>query len=162
MTKLVRIIGRAFAALVLLFHWGGTAAHAGPTVYTAGYLLQDRKTRAFYLEGATLTFLGDGIHHSLAKSIAVSEGTVYTLGSWLDETRKEYIPCYWVGTKRVDLDDGTRTGSALGIAVSEGTVYTAGSWYDGTRYILCYWVGTTRVDLDHGKHAGEALAIAVP
>jgi hypothetical protein len=70
-----------------------------------------------YWTGTTKTDLaGDGTHDASVSSIYVSEGTVYTAGSYNNGTIN--IPCYWKGTKRIDLvGDGTHEANVYSIFV---------------------------------------------
>lgn len=131
------------------------------TVYTAGQYHDGTKEVACYWTGTNRTDLPGGtipdtpgmVDYTVARSIFVSGGTVYTAGQYYDATKP--LACYWTGTTRIDLPGGPGSlwSKAYAIYVYEGTVYTAGSYCDstGTREIPCYWTETTRTDLPGGS-----------
>jgi hypothetical protein len=85
---------------------------------------------------------------------------VYTAGYWNDTVTD--IPCYWVGTQKIDLSADGHNSRATAIFVSSGTVYTAGYCYNGAMCYPCYWTGTTRTDLPlSGTSGAAANAITV-
>gem|GEM_PF-1489462 len=96
-------------------------------------------TQAWTFTPTSLAGGGSG-NNSAAYSIFVSNGTVYTAGSWYDGSKS--IPCYWTNTIRTDLSNNGG-GAAKSIFVFNNVVYTAGSTSNGA----CYWIGTTRTDL---------------
>ncbi len=85
--------------------------------------------------------------------IAVVKGVPYVSGYYLVPGKETYIPCYWRGTKRVDLPrPGKNDGDANAIAVVKAEVFTAGTYcIEGTTRAACYWTGTKRHDLPAGK-----------
>jgi hypothetical protein len=158
----------------------GSAANSisisGRSVYTAGYYsYTERDTRyesyvnyestACYWQGTTRIDMpvSVGTERSMALSIALSGGTVYTAGYYSSyyEGYKGYgsdKACYWQGTTRIDLPtpkEGQRDRDAAiasSIAVDNGIVYIAGEYevqrWDFLVPIACYWEGTTRKDLE--------------
>ena len=60
------------------------------------------------MRGATcIDLASDGTDDAFASGIAVSGGTVYTVGGTTDGTKN--IACYWTGTARTDLPDNGST-----------------------------------------------------
>jgi hypothetical protein len=133
-------------------------AVSGGTVYTAGYYFDYDAPNNMnmwipcYWTGATRTDLPNvNSNQAYATSIAISGGTVYTAGFYVD-AGGYYKPCYWAGTNRTDLAGGGNNHAyAYFITVSGNTVYTAGYYLDDSadRYRPCCWTGTDRTDLDN-------------
>lgn len=79
--------------------------------------------------------------------------TPYCAGYYINVSQT--VPCYWAGTKRVDLPGASPNSAARSIYVSQGTVYTAGWYEDGSQYVPCFWKGTVKTDLSgEGSDSG--------
>ena len=83
-------------------------------------------------------------------------GIAFCAGNYTN-TSGYQIPCYWSGTKRVDLTGvGLITGIVNAIYVNEGVVYCAGTYSTKDRSgIPCYWVNGV-------LHNLEATGYAIP
>jgi hypothetical protein len=69
-----------------------------------------------------------------------------------------YVPCYWIGTTRIDLPE---SGRANCIDAENNNVYVAGCCYEGNNTKPCYWINGTRVVLPIAGTSGEAYSIKV-
>jgi hypothetical protein len=103
---------------------------------------------------ATLTELpGDGLHDATTWWSDLKGGTLYSDGNRSDGNK--LIPCYWVGTNRVDLPgdsvDLAHGASTMDFTWYGGNLYITGVYFNGTRQVACYWTVTgttiTRTDL---------------
>ena len=83
-------------------------------------------------------------------------GIAFCAGNYTNNSGYQ-IPCYWSGTKRVDLTgEGLITGIVNAIYVKEGVVYCTGTYSTKDRSgIPCYWVGGV-------LHNLEATGYAIP
>lgn len=97
---------------------------------------------------ATRTDLaGDpGYIYSARGGSTFSGGTLYICGVWMDALGNS-IPCYWVGTQRVDFGPigppGHLTEAGEIWVDSNGKVSLSGWYYDGVSEVPCYWPSPT-------------------
>ena len=132
----------------------------GSTVYAAGRYYDNASGRYVpcYWDGSDSPHalpLPEDVFSYQITGIAVSNGTVYTLGFYnyqFDADHFVTVPCIWTNTENPQvLTDPSVIGnaSAYAITVSDGTTYVTGKYLDtGTSdYKACYWEGTTLVDL---------------
>lgn len=81
-------------------------------------------------------------------------GIAFCAGNYTNNSGYQ-IPCYWSGTKRVDLTgEGLITGIVNAIYVKDGVVYCAGTYSTLVRSgIPCYWEGDVLHNLDADSYA---------
>jgi len=141
-------------------------------VYAAGYVAAADRDTACYWTDTKRTDLpssaktGTDTLNAYANSLAVAGGTVYSAGLSQKQVGQDvdpvYMPCYWAGSKKVDLPgDGKHKGSAYAVVVQGATVYTAGFYSNGTKEIPCYWTGAVKTDLPGGTDDAEAYSLFV-
>jgi hypothetical protein len=103
---------------------------------------------------ATLTELpGDGVHEAASWASALKGGTLYSDGYRTDGSKR--IPCYWIGTNRVDLPgdsvDFSHDANTADFFWYGPNLYVTGTYYNGTGQVPCYWTVTgsaiSRTDL---------------
>lgn len=136
---------------------------SGGSVYLAGEWADediDRDHRVCYWKDGNVTVLrAPGNAPGECFGLAVSDGTVYVLGSYQPAPLQRKA-CYWKDGVFHDLDlDGT----ANAMSVCDGSMYAAGRYYTSPdSYSACYWKDGERIDLPcpiEGNSQAEGIVV---